>query len=80
MHSNWGLTIVLYACDFTDVDAWLRFLLSMFSVFCALLVACVLSSLQMLSGRFATGKVRHRKVRHKIGRFDTALEGPPQMS
>ena len=30
------------------------------------------------TGRFATGKVYHRKVRHKIGRFATALEGSPQ--
>ena len=28
-----------------------------------------------VSGRFATGKVRH-----KIGRFATAMEGSPQMS
>ena len=32
-----------------------------------------------VSGRFATGKVRHRKVRHKIERFATALEGSPQL-
>ena len=37
-YSSWGLTIVLYACDFTVVEACLRFLFSMFSVFCALLV------------------------------------------
>ena len=33
-----GLTIVLYACDFTVVEACLRFLFRMFSVFYALLV------------------------------------------
>ena len=32
------------------------------------------------TGRFATGKVRHRKVRHSFGRFATALEGSSQMS
>ena len=31
-----------------------------------------------VSGRFATGNVRHRKVRHKIGRFASALEGSPK--
>ena len=37
-YSSCGLTIVLYACAFTVVAACLRFLFSMFSVFCALLV------------------------------------------
>ena len=32
------MTIVLYACDFTVVEACLRLFCSMFSVFCALLV------------------------------------------
>ena len=32
------------------------------------------------TGRLAAGKVRHRKVRHQIGRFATKLEGLPQMS
>ena len=36
---------------------------------------CVLTLASMNTGRFATGKVSHRKVRHKIGKFATALEG-----
>ena len=38
IYSSWGLTIVLYACDLTVLEACLRFLFSMFSVFSTLLV------------------------------------------
>ena len=40
VYSGWGLTIVLYACNFTVLEACLRFPFSMFSarVFCALSV------------------------------------------
>ena len=43
------MTIVLYACDITVVEACLRFLFSMFSVFFALLVVFCMSVVHLRS-------------------------------